>query len=420
MFKIALLIYSLLGIILLPFVLINQIIRIFTGKETIVSTMHRLGFVKGFANSKKTVLIHAASIGESRSAFLMAQTLIDCHFNVILTTVTRTSAKIAKLQFQSNQNFIHAFTPYDIFPFIMLFLYKTKPSKVIFVESEIWPLSIYFSRKITHDNTFLVNARMSARSFRSWSFFAKIGINILKLFAIIFPAQKCDIDKFATFNPNTIYRGNMKNDYIAIKSQLFSQEQFDTKFKPNSLKILIASSHKEEENLILQQISNIPNISIIIAPRHPERSSEVASVIKSFHLNPIEIINLKNKIKLEANDVLLVNQIGHMSICYNVADIVIVCGSFVDNIGGHNPIEAIHHKKPVIIGKYYENCKESVEELSQKSCLQIAWQPEDIENIINNAIQNQEHILDNISKHLNQISSPTNLVLAEIIHSATI
>ena len=57
------------------------------------------------------------------------------------------------------------------------------------------------------------------------------------------------------------------------------------------------------------------------------------------------------------DDLILMDRMGELVNLYAVADMVILGGSFVDNVGGHNPIEAAYFKKPVISGKYIFNQK---------------------------------------------------------------
>jgi 3-deoxy-D-manno-octulosonic-acid transferase len=73
----------------------------------------------------------------------------------------------------------------------------------------------------------------------------------------------------------------------------------------------------------------------------------------------VEKISGKLKVKIEKvnldEDLILIDKIGELINLYKVADIVILGGSFVDNVGGHNPIEAAYFNKPIISGKYYFN-----------------------------------------------------------------
>ena len=57
------------------------------------------------------------------------------------------------------------------------------------------------------------------------------------------------------------------------------------------------------------------------------------------------------------SDIILVDRMGELINIYSVADIVILGGSFVDNVGGHNPLEVAYFNKPLISGKYIFNQK---------------------------------------------------------------
>ena len=57
------------------------------------------------------------------------------------------------------------------------------------------------------------------------------------------------------------------------------------------------------------------------------------------------------------SDIILVNKMGELINLYAIADVVILGGSFVDNVGGHNPLEVAYFNKPLISGKYIFNQK---------------------------------------------------------------
>ena len=62
----------------------------------------------------------------------------------------------------------------------------------------------------------------------------------------------------------------------------------------------------------------------------------------------------------------LADSMNELGIWYALADITLVCGSFVD-IGGHNPIEAAIVGKPIIMGKYTQSCQQIVDKLKSNS-----------------------------------------------------
>jgi 3-deoxy-D-manno-octulosonic-acid transferase len=52
-------------------------------------------------------------------------------------------------------------------------------------------------------------------------------------------------------------------------------------------------------------------------------------------------------------------------------DIWIYCGSFFDNIGGHNPYEALKYENIIISGQYVANFEEIYQKLQKNSVCQI-------------------------------------------------
>jgi len=109
--------------------------------------------------------------------------------------------------------------------------------------------------------------------------------------------------------------------------------------------------------MILNNI-DLKKYQVVVVPRHPERFEEVYEVMKKF--GNVKRISSKfqvptpSSIELE-NDLILCDKMGELVNLYKVADMVILGGSFVDNVGGHNPIEAAYFNKPIISGKYYFN-----------------------------------------------------------------
>ncbi|MEO1923841.1 MAG: 3-deoxy-D-manno-octulosonic acid transferase, partial [Nautiliaceae bacterium] len=70
----------------------------------------------------------------------------------------------------------------------------------------------------------------------------------------------------------------------------------------------------------------------------------------------------KDGLKLEGN-LILMDKMGELINLYAVADKVILGGSFVDNVGGHNPVEAAFFNVPIISGKYIFNQKALYKEI---------------------------------------------------------
>ena len=89
----------------------------------------------------------------------------------------------------------------------------------------------------------------------------------------------------------------------------------------------------------------------IIIPRHPNRSSYVLKIANKFFSNAS--ISYGNKFKKSTN-CLIINSLGEMSTYYQLSDIVILGGSFI-NMGGHNPIEPAKYNCCILTGPSIHN-----------------------------------------------------------------
>ncbi len=418
MIAIALILSDIFWLCALPFLPIYLLVRVFKNKEDFYKLYHRFGFVNVKNSGKKMVYIHMASVGEVRSVFCMIDRLLLDNFAVHITIMTKTGYKIVHDNFRKRDGFSASFVPFDISVVIWFFLRRVKPCKVIFVQSEIWPQLLVLSKKFTKNNVYLVNAMMSKKSLKIWNFASKIDLNLLCYFRGIFVAEKEILSNIYKYNRNIRYLGSTKQDYIFLQSKFFNNNADFSDLYQDFQTILLASTHENEEELLLKSLvgaDDFVNYRIIIAPRHKQRIGAVLKLVKSHNLEPILLTNFaKNPCKLGENQILIIDEMGELAMCYDAAKIVFIGGSLVDKIGGHNPLEPIFHKKPVIMGKYFTNCAESVTNLSGAKCLQILNNSTDIVNITREILQNYDQYLENIDAYLSKKTNVTTHVLAEI------
>ena len=127
---------------------------------------------------------------------------------ILVTTSTLSSSKIfEKFKFKKT---CHQFYPLDNKRIIKNFLNYWKPSYVIFVESEIWPTMIS-ELKDRGIKVVLINARMSEKSFRRWSYLRGFGRGILEKFDYIFPQNKETYQYFKKLGVKKLkFLGNLK------------------------------------------------------------------------------------------------------------------------------------------------------------------------------------------------------------------
>ena len=115
------------------------------------------------------------------------------------------------------------------------------------------------------------------------------------------------------------------------------------------------STHRGEEETLAKIFCALrpefPNLFLIIAPRHVERSGEVRRSLEQIGLR----VALQSQPPADVSlDCLLIDSTGELRNWYPVATIIFV-GKSLFASGGQNPAEAIVADKPVVFGPHMEN-----------------------------------------------------------------
>ena len=141
--------------------------RLAAGREDAIRFRERLGEPSARRPSGPLIWIHAASVGESLSMLSLIERLRRerPEIAILMTSGTVSSARI--LMDRLPEDVIHQYIPVDRTVWVKRFLDHWKPDLVLWVESEFWPgvLSEVKARGIP---AMLMNARISARSWRGW------------------------------------------------------------------------------------------------------------------------------------------------------------------------------------------------------------------------------------------------------------
>ena len=393
--------YKYIFYILLPLIKINLIFRIRRNKEDPKRYRERYGISKLKRPKGNLIWIHAASVGEFNSATGLIKYLLKKN-NVLVTTSTLTAYKYCKQMF--GNKVIHQFAPIDHKPWIVRFLNHWSPNFVIWIESDIWPNTIK-SIKEKQIKQVLLNLRISPKSLDKWKIIKKSFSQIINDFDKIFVQSKNDLKLIRKItNRKLNYIGNLKltafakkinrNKLIKIKKDLGSKKI-----------ILLASTHQNEEELILEKIAPIINknsgIKIIIVPRHPERAIDVLNIAKKNISNCSAKLNNLSFSKFKC---FVLNSLGEMKIYYNISDIVILGGSFID-MGGHNPIEPAKSKCAILSGSSIYNWRDIFEEMkSKKACIICKSTSEIIKNlnILLKNINSEKKLMNNALNYSNR------------------
>lgn len=361
-------VYQFLSIILSPLVYLYLLHRKFKKKEDPLRFSERFGYSKIVRPQGNLVWLHAASVGESKSALTFANALLEKYpsINILLTSGTVTSAsEIAK---NLPPRTIHQFIPVDIFYAVKRFINHWKPNLAIFVESELWPNLVYQTNK-SGCQLILLNGRISDESFESWKNLQHFGLEVIDKFSLCFVQSELDKEKFTNLGAKEVkYVGNLKAAATPLK---IDEEKLSELTKQIDRPFWLASStHKGEEEIIIRthkKLENeLPNLLTIIALRHPTRLKEVLKLIPS----DLEVSVRSRGDKIDNCDIYIVDTLGELGTFYSLSKISLICGSLIDKIGGHNPFEALQLGSVILSGIYVKNFAETYLELEKSGfCL---------------------------------------------------
>lgn len=317
----------------------------------------RFGFYK--KNYQQNVIwFHAVSVGENEALFPLIR-LIQTRqpqTHILITTTTPTGS--ARVQTVLGESVQHVYLPYDLSYVVARFLKAFKPKIAVIVETEIWA-NLYHACKQNQIPLYLINARLSEKSVRGYQ---KIPALVLPaLDAITKIATQTEIDKtrfiqIGVESEKVENLGNIKFD-VTIDDEIVKQAQtLKTHFFAKRFIFLAASTHDGEEILLLDAYKNlkkqIPQLLLVIAPRHPERFATVENLAKNANLQTIT--RTSNQLCENEIDVFLIDTLGELKLFYATAELAFVGGSFV-SVGGHNVLEPAAVGVPVLFGLEMQN-----------------------------------------------------------------
>ena len=293
-------------------------------------------FLKDNSSFKENgIWFHSCSMGETKAIKPLIENFKEL---ANISVITNTGYEEAKT-ISSNVRYL----PFEIFlPF-----WINKQKVLVVMEAELWYMLFLFAKK-KGAKTFLINARISDKSYKSYKrfsfFYKRIFQNIDKVFAQS-EVDKQRLQELGAKNVEVI--GNIKLAQLPKRRALFE--------KPNITTIVAASTHEGEEELILNSYKKEFG-KLIIVPRHPERFLKVEELIKNYVKDKnLTFHKFSNKEDF-SSDIVLVDIMGILNDIYEISDITILGGAFA-KIGGHNPIEPAFFENVIISGKNIFNQK---------------------------------------------------------------
>lgn len=360
--------YGIIGIISI----FNKKLRIFFSKRLKQDFSKR----KFSNNQNEAILIHMSSVGEFNLSRELIDRLILKGENVILSIMTDTGKAATEKVYGNNENVTIFYFPLDDYV-CLANLFKTyKIKKTVIIETEIWP-NLY-SIASEKSELYIINGRLTEKKMKSYlkikGFIKKLLNKAEKIMVQSDEDRKRYVSLGLTNEKVKVY----KNLKYSIKYEKISEEAEDKYIENNIQKdkkiIVCGSTRPGEEKIwleVFKEINEEREYQLVLVPRHLDRIDEV---INEIHQVFSEGENSKISYSLmsedKKTDILVVDKMGVLRDFYQLADFVFVGGTLVD-IGGHSILEPLYYGKKPIIGNYYQNIAEIVEDAKKMSFIKI-------------------------------------------------
>lgn len=320
----------------------------------------RLGHATQARPDGPLIWFHAASVGESLSVLTLIARMGDRlprhHF--LITSGTATSAALVARRLPPRSR--HQFAALDARAPVGRFLDHWRPDAAVFVESELWPLSLVETRA-RGARLALLNARLSAKSVRGWARWPATARFVLDQFAVMITQNRQGADDLRAMgaDPVRVRVGtNLKSTSAPLPVDLAALARLRDGLGSRPLWIA-SSTHAGEEQVVLSAhrrlLERHPDLCLLLIPRHPERGSEVAALIDRAGLSHAR---RSTGAALEGQQVYLADTLGETGTWYASSPIVFLGGS-LQEIGGHNPFEPAQAGAAVLTGPGHFNFAET-------------------------------------------------------------
>lgn len=321
----------------------------------------RLGFgLKRLAlpAKDKRIWIHACSMGETKAAAALAGEIKKRYpsISIVVSSVTETGYAEARRAIPFAD--AHFFLPLDFSFTARRLLRLLQPSLFILVEAEFWR-NLICEAKQYGAAVALVNGKMSERSFARFQrvpFFSRPLFGSFDCCCVQTPAFQQSFLALGVKPEKIWVTGNLKFD-IAVR--ILGLEEItawrnELGLRADDLIIVLASTHEREEELLLNALqpflATCSRLKVLVVPRHPPRFDDVAKIIQR---RGMPWLRYTERDKKESDPrIILIDTMGQLMNCFQLASLAIVAGSFVPGIGGHNLFEPASVGVPVLFGPY--------------------------------------------------------------------
>lgn len=334
-------------------------------RKYVTGLSQRLGKLPAVPSPDRPLIwLHCVSVGETEAARPLVRALLDRFpsYRLVISTTTVTGQRVARIVFEKEAAAVFYF-PIDWAWTVRRVLNTLQPAAVLIMETELWPHLLRECRARAIPVA-VVNGRISITSFSRYKLirpFIRRVLNDLSLALMQSDEDASRIRELGLSGERVLMPGNLKFDSAEIAIDDFASASIRERFgfDGNARLVVAASTHAPEELVLINAFKQIKNsqpgfrMRLLIAPRHPERFGEVATLLQDSGLTWARR-SAEPDSKDAACEVVLLDTIGELRAVYPLADVAFVGGSIAPH-GGHNMLEPAAQGVCVVTGAHTHN-----------------------------------------------------------------
>ena len=375
------LLVDLVYLLVSPLVLLSLLVvsRCFTRPKYRRGLGQKLGGVAVRDGDRNSFWIHAVSVGEVLTAVPLIEALRERFpsWSVDVSVSTYPGFEVARKKLTGVEVFYYPLDPSAI---VARAFRRRRPTVVLLIELELWPNFLLTALR-KGVPVLVANGRITARSARRYACGGRVTARLFRLVTAYAAQSEAYRERFVGLGVEAEQvraLGNLKYDrQPSPRTERASELRRRLGWPEGERSVFVGgSTHPSEERILwalyLRLKSELPELQLILVPRHIERLSpaELTSWRPSGSKSTDDLV-LWSRVSarlesegdsscerlLERDDVLVVDTVGELELFYAVADVVFVGGSLIPH-GGHNLLEAARLEKPLAFGPHHANFQE--------------------------------------------------------------
>jgi 3-deoxy-D-manno-octulosonic-acid transferase len=332
--------------------------------------------------NRQVIWLHAVSVGEVNVCTQLIRALEPRMPNLKIVVSTTTTTGMAELRKKLPSLVAKIYYPVDHRKYVSRALSTVYPEAIVLVEAEIWPNFIWRATEMGIP-IFLVNARLSERSYRGYKRLSFLFRPLFASFAGVGAQTEADAARLRELGcrPEAIHVvGSLKFDAAQLETQVTINVGAILRQAgvPAGARILLGGSTHDGEEAVLAEVfqrlrKQFPDLFLVVVPRHFERSRDAGRALRDHGVKFVYRSDIIPGTQMKPGEVdcLLVNTTGELKFFYDHATVIFV-GKSLTAEGGQNPIEPAAVSKPVIFGPNMQNFADVVRDfLTQDGAVQV-------------------------------------------------